>query len=166
MGDGSGSHPKNRQSFAMKRNKGYTLIEVIIAFALLALALVILLGALSQAVGQVRQSEYFTRATLYAQSLMVLQETQSTLQPKNRSGDFENGQYHWTLHIHPYRDPSVTFPPASDPPPSTELLELVLDVRWGSKSNQHITWRTLRYVRTVVSKGNVLNSDEENTDEP
>ncbi|MFL7980276.1 prepilin-type N-terminal cleavage/methylation domain-containing protein, partial [Xanthomonas vasicola] len=46
----------------MKRQRGYTLIEVIVAFALLALALSLLLGSLSGAARQVRAADESTRA--------------------------------------------------------------------------------------------------------
>ena len=51
--------------------RGFTLIEVIIAFALLALALTLLLGSLSGAARQVGQADVRSRATLYAQSLLA-----------------------------------------------------------------------------------------------
>ena len=45
----------------MKRQRGYTLLEVIVAFALLALALTLLLGTLSGGVRQVRAADQATR---------------------------------------------------------------------------------------------------------
>ena len=51
--------------------RGFTLIEVIIAFALLALALTLLLGSLSGAARQVRNANDAGRAALHAQSLLA-----------------------------------------------------------------------------------------------
>ncbi len=54
-----------------RRQHGFTLLEVIVAFALLALALSLLLGSLSGASRQVRDSADSSRATLHAQSLLA-----------------------------------------------------------------------------------------------
>src|SRR5690606_27083210 len=53
------------------RGRGYTLIEVLVAFAVLALALTLLLGTLSGATRQVRWSADAGRAALHAQSLVA-----------------------------------------------------------------------------------------------
>ncbi len=55
---------------AARCRRGYTLIEVIVAFALLALALTLLLGTLSGATRQVRWAGDAGRAALHAQSLL------------------------------------------------------------------------------------------------
>ena len=52
------------------RQRGYTLIEVIVAFAILALGLTLLLGTLSGAARQVRWADEAGRASLHAQSLL------------------------------------------------------------------------------------------------
>ena len=54
----------------MRRARCYTLIEVIVAFAVLALALTLLLGTLSGASRQLRWADDAGRASLHAQSLI------------------------------------------------------------------------------------------------
>ena len=51
--------------------RGFTLLEVLVAFALLAIALTLLLGTLSGAARQVGQADARTRAVLHAQSLLA-----------------------------------------------------------------------------------------------
>ena len=46
--------------------RGYTLIEVVVAFALLAFGLTLLLGSLTNATKQVRTSTDYGRAALHA----------------------------------------------------------------------------------------------------
>ncbi|AKK68929.1 type II secretion system protein XpsI [Xanthomonas translucens] len=129
----------------MKAQRGYTLIEVIVAFALLALALTLLLGSLSGAARQVKRADQLSRATLYAQSLLAAQGVEQPLQPGRAQGSFEQGHYRWTLDVAPYvdarRPPDTTLTPGLP-----TLLQLNLQVRWGDASAQALQWKTLRLV--------------------
>ncbi len=88
-----------------RRARGFTLLEVIIAFALLGLALTLLLGSLSGGAKQVRDAELRTRAVLHAQSLLAETGVASPLQAGSRQGDWEQGRYHWELQVQPWAEP-------------------------------------------------------------
>ena len=75
---------------AMNLQAGYTLIEVIVAFAILALALVMLLGILSNATRQVRWSDDAGRAALHAQSLLAQTGVAEPLRQGRSEGEFED----------------------------------------------------------------------------
>ncbi|MFT4247769.1 MAG: prepilin-type N-terminal cleavage/methylation domain-containing protein [Pseudomonas sp.] len=128
----------------MKRQRGYSLIEVIVAFALLAGALTLLLGTLSGAARQVRDSELYSRAALYAQSLLAAQGVEAPLRPGHQGGGFEDGRFHWTLDVQDYADPHASV--AVLTPSGASLLQLDLQVRWGEAPTQQLRWRTLRLV--------------------
>ncbi len=129
----------------MRSQRGYTLIEVIVAFALLALALALLLGALSGGARQVRNAGEISRATLHAQSLLAVQGVAAPLRPQREQGEFEGGHYHWTLDVAPYADPQQP-PDAPLQPGAPSLLQLTLVVSWGEAEAQRLQWRTLRLV--------------------
>ena len=76
-----------------RRARGFTLLEVIIAFALLGLALTLLLGSLSGGAKQVRDAELRTRAVLHAQSLLAQAGVDAPLQVGSQQGDWEQGRY-------------------------------------------------------------------------
>ena len=140
-GDGA-SHPGSA-AFAQR---GYTLIEVIVAFALLAFALTLLLGTLTGSTKQVRWAADAGRAALHAQSLLDRTGVGEALQASRTEGDFEDGRYRWTLEISPYVDPSQPAPAAIDPG-AAELMELVLAVRWGNgEARERLDLRSLRLV--------------------
>ena len=127
---------------------GYTLIEVIVAFAVLALALTRGLCNLSGASKQVRWADDEGRASLHAQSLIDQLGVGEALAPGQRQGDFENGRYHWQLDIAPWRDPAQ--PPANDQPQdfsAPSLLAVSLRVAWGDAANQQLQVSTLRLVQ-------------------
>jgi general secretion pathway protein I len=130
----------------MRRARGYTLIEVIVAFAVLALALTLLLGTLSGAGKQVRWADDAGRAALYAQSLIDQLGIGVPLAPGQRQGDFEDGRYHWQLQVSPWRDPAQ--PP--DQPQglaAPSLLAVTLRIDWGNDANQQLQVSTLRLVQ-------------------
>lgn len=130
----------------MKYQRGYTLLEVIVAFALLALALGLLLGTLSGGVRQVRAADAATRASLHAQSLLAEMDMQAPLAPQHRQGKFEQGRYSWQLDVRPWVDPR----PANDlqpvSPADPVLLQVDLNVRWGANASEQLHWRSLRLV--------------------
>ncbi|MBB1088004.1 prepilin-type N-terminal cleavage/methylation domain-containing protein [Lysobacter sp. SG-8] len=133
-----------------QRQRGYTLIEVIVAFALLATALGLLLGTLSGATRQVRWSGDAGRAALHAQSLMDQLGVAIPIRTGREEGDFEDGRYRWTLEMAPWEDPQT--PPELQGLPSptgNRLYELVLAVEWGDggpAGSLHL--RTLRLVQS------------------
>lgn len=110
--------------------RGYTLIEVLVAFAVLALALTLLLGTLSGASRQVHWSAVAGRAALHAESLLAQTGVGETLQPGRRDGDFEDGRYRWALDVAPYDDPTRA-PQTTRDPFSPQLMQLRLQVAWG-----------------------------------
>ena len=122
-----------RNVSARSRQRGFTLLEVIIAFAVLALALTLLLGTLSGSAREVRASADAGRAAMHAQSLLDQVGVGEALRPGNRDGEFEDGRYRWTLSIDPYVDPTRR---ARDTiqPGAPRLLRLALHVEWGEGS--------------------------------
>lgn len=115
-----------------RHQRGYTLIEVIVAFMVLALALAILLGILSNSTKQIRWADDAGRAALHAQSLLDQAGVGEALRPGHREGRFEDGRYRWAMDVAPWRDPSLgDAPPQPEDPGAPKLLQLDLDVRWG-----------------------------------
>ena len=126
--------------------RGYTLIEVLVAFAVLAGALTLLLGILTGASRQVRWADQAGRAALHAQSLLDQAGVGEPLQPGQREGGFEDDRYRWTLTVEHWRDPAVP-PPAVLDPGAPRLMRLQLDVRWGDGgARERLRLESLRLV--------------------
>ena len=115
---------------ARSRERGYTLIEVLVAFAVLALALTVLLGTLSGATRQVRWSADAGRAALHAQSLVAQVGVGEPLVPGRRGGELEAGRYRWLLEVEPWIDPQLPAAPLADPF-GAQMMALRLTVEWG-----------------------------------
>lgn len=129
----------------MKRARGFSLIEVLVAFALLAVALGILIAILSGGLAQVRQAGDATEATLHAQSLLDERIAMAPLEAGSDRGEFDDGRYRWTLEITEVDDPAPVAAPALEAgaaPVETVGLQLAsapvvfrlqLDVSWGEE---------------------------------
>ena len=126
--------------------RGFTLIEVIVAFAVLALALTLLLGTLSGAARQVRWADDAGRAALHAQSLLDEAGVGEALQPGQRDGEFEEGRYRWSLQVERWRDPGAQDVVLVDPG-APQLMQLTLLVQWGEGGpRQQLRLQSLRLV--------------------
>ena len=132
-----------------RSQRGYTLIEIVVAFAILALGLTMLLGTLSGATRQVRQAGDAGRAALHAQSL--LDEFGELPQPGAREGEFEQGRYRWRLDVAPWNDPAPRTGPRRNDPNAARLLRLQLQVEWGEGGpQQRLQLSSLRLVAPRV----------------
>ena len=85
----------------MIKEEGFTLMEVMVAMAILAIALVSIFQLQSQSISMATDSRFMTTAALLAQSKMVEVETRSSLSNQGESGDFgpDYPQYIWHLVI-------------------------------------------------------------------
>lgn len=127
------------------RARGYTLLEVVIAFGVLALALTMLLGILTNSSRQVRWSGDAGRAALLAESLLDRVELEGPLREGRRDGVLEDGRYRWALAVRPWRDPKR--PPGPVDPAAPRLMELEVTLEWGEGGpRERIALRSLRLV--------------------
>lgn len=131
------------------RARGFTLLEVMLAFVLLALAMGLLIGMLANGLHQVTRAENATEATLYAQSLLDPLGTLDPIAPGERSGYFAGERYRWQMQITPIADPAPRLPVLATP--TTEVLtppvlyRITLDVSWATgQAGQTVHFTTLR----------------------
>jgi general secretion pathway protein I len=123
--------------------RGYTLLEVVIAFGVLALALTMLLGILTNSSRQVRWAGDAGRAALLADSLLDGIEMEAPLREGRRDGVLEDGRYRWALDVRPWRDPARGAGPVD--PAAPRLLELHLTLAWAEGGpRERLEMRSLR----------------------
>ena len=84
-----------------KKASGFTLMEVMIAMTILAIALVAIFQSQSQSISMSTDSRFMTTASLLAQSKMVELETTATLDNQTKEGDFgpDYPQYAWHFEV-------------------------------------------------------------------
>ena len=129
--------------------RGFTLLEVMLAFVILAAAMGLLVAMLSNGLGQVRQAQGETEATLHAQSFLDQLGVLENIKPGKTNGQFDQGRYHYDLEVTEVDDPAQ--PPTDQSPPTPaavgtpKLYRVALAVRWGAgQPAQQLRFVTLR----------------------
>ena len=87
------------QRAAGRQRQGFTLLEVMIAMAILAIALVAVFQSQSQSLSMAGDSRFLTTASLLAQARMAEIETASSAALAEASGDFGEDFPHYTWHL-------------------------------------------------------------------
>ncbi len=114
---------------------GFSLIEIIVAFGVLALGLTLLLGTLSGASRQLHQAGDAGRAALLAQSLLE-EDADALLRPGKAEGELEGGRYHWQREVVPWKDPQPRAGMPVEDPAAARLLHVRLALQWGEGGPQ------------------------------
>lgn len=126
------------------RSRGFTLVEVMAAFAIFAVLFGITLQILSTSISNTRRSGDFTQAALLAQSQMDLVGLEQLPEPGVYNGAYDD-VYRWEMVIEPYTiddDRGVAF---EDMP--IELYYVGLTVFWGEgRGARSALFETLRSV--------------------
>ena len=144
----------SRAGGSAAKARGFTLLEVLVAFALLAIGLGVLLAILSGGVHAVARASQSTQASLYAESILDTLGADQRLRTGHSEGLFEGGRYHWTLDIEPFTPP-VPPPQQANPFTTTNagtqdfaenvMVHVVLRMQWGDRGAvQALRVETLR----------------------
>jgi general secretion pathway protein I len=125
------------------RNSGFTLLEVLVAFVVLAIILTLVLrlaATISRASGL---SADYAMATLQAENILAEAQFAQEL-PAGTTAGVTAGQWHWQRRVTPYHEADRAF----DTNPAWQLVRVDIDVNWnrgGRERNMSIS--TLRLMR-------------------
>lgn len=88
-----------------ERNKeaGFTLVEVVVALAILALSLAVLLSVISNGIQRADNAKKLAQAGSLAQSLLAKLGSETPIQQGQTSGEFPEG-FRWRVRTEPYGD--------------------------------------------------------------
>jgi general secretion pathway protein I len=118
----------------MMRDEGFTIIETLVALAILAVALVTLYGAAATSLRATQHVAKTDQVLLLAQSKLDEIATVKGALPPQSSGEFPGGEIHW----------SITTEKVQDAWPSAALLQNVhLTLEWrDGLNNQSLSIET------------------------
>jgi general secretion pathway protein I len=127
-----------RRRCAASRNDiaGFTLVEIIVALAILALSLNVILPAISDGLWRTGEAEAQAEAASLARSLLAQAGSALTLKDGAAVGEFENG-LRWRVEVSPYGSVNQSMP--------VRAYKVVAEVGWGNAPGEHsIVLSTLR----------------------
>ena len=135
----------------MKKHKGFSLLEILVAFSILAVSLGILLKIFSSGVNTAVIAEEYIVATQIAESLMAKNGIEEPLVLGETSG-VEAEKYRWQVSVE--NAPDLIEPDLIEKEESRVLLmEVEVSVEWG-ESNQNNRSVVLNTVKQGVSDAN------------
>ncbi|HEY2864992.1 MAG TPA: prepilin-type N-terminal cleavage/methylation domain-containing protein [Casimicrobiaceae bacterium] len=130
-----------------RRTGGFSLLEVLAAFVVLALVGTALFRVFSGALGNASLSDEYSRATLYAESRLVSPGVETPLKEGAQQGTSDDGKYAWTTRVESYHPPGSTpdLDAAVDLMP-VQLWHIAVTVAWPgvAGSDRTIALSTVR----------------------
>ena len=140
----------------MTHASGFSLLEVLAAFVILALVGTALFRVFSGALGNVTASDEYSRATLYAESRLAELGVEAPLREGAQQGTSDDGFYAWTAKIEPYTPPGITADMDSAAATmAIRLWRLAVTVTWpGVAGNERsIALATMRVAARELKPG-------------
>jgi general secretion pathway protein I len=114
-----------------RRARGFSLIEVLAAFVILALFATSLFGLFSGALGNASAADDWSRALLVAQSRLATAAAAQPLAPGSDSGTEDDGRIRWESRVAPWDPPEVDAELARvSEAMTTRLYRIEVDVRF------------------------------------
>lgn len=121
----------------MNRQRGFSLLEVLVAFSVMALSLGVLMQIFSSSLRGATAVEHYSRGLIIAESLMAGVGAEIPLETSNLSGETED-VYHWQMDIQ-------EFEMDDDNENNRAILyQVKLQLGWGKSDHVGIRLDTLR----------------------
>ncbi|MFZ0870053.1 MAG: prepilin-type N-terminal cleavage/methylation domain-containing protein [Rhodanobacter sp.] len=137
-----------------RRQRGFSLLEVIAAIMLLAVAFTALMKVAGSAISLTQNAAEHSEAAMWARGKLDSAFVGESLQTGSSSGQF-NAKFRWQLDVTPWNQVGVAPPGAP-----LHLYQLDLDVLWGPPGHPRSAhFRTLRLSGSDIAGGpNLLQS--------
>ena len=119
-----------------KFNKGFTLIEVVVALAILGVGLAIIIELFSGGLRLGRTSEEYTKAANYARMKMEEISSQQDIVEGMKEGEFNN-EFRWQVNVKKIDILPIEKNPDFKPP--VELFQVKVNILWKSGLKERST---------------------------
>ena len=94
-----GLPPSRERPRSAKREAGFTLIEVVVAFVVLSLVLAVVFEIFSTGLARASELDERSRALVVAQSKLALAGLEEALKDGESQGESEDRRFHWTVAV-------------------------------------------------------------------
>ena len=93
--------------FGRMRERGFSLLEVLVAFVILSLVATALFRLFSGALGNASAADEYSRAALVAESVLAEAAAARPLREETQSGSADDGKISWMTRVSPHSPPGV-----------------------------------------------------------
>jgi general secretion pathway protein I len=123
------AHARRASSARPTSGAGFSLLEVLVAFVILALVATALFRLISNSLRNASAADEYSRAALVAESVLAQVAGAKPLREVTASGSVDEGRYAWTASVVPWLPPGVDpeLERASEALP-TRLYRITVDV--------------------------------------
>lgn len=136
-----------------RHSRGFSLLEVLVAFVILGLVLGALMEIFSGGLRNVGLAGEYQRAALLAQSKLATVGIELPLKESESNGEFDS-TYRWQISIRPYQSTQIEAAnQAAGPTPvmPVALVEVEIKVLWGADDRvRTVSLKTLRLANKVT----------------
>ena len=117
----------------MKASRGFSLLEVLVAFVILSLVATALFKLYSGALNNIGAAGDYSRAALVAESVLAEAASVQPLREGATTGQADDGRIAWSARVEPYvpKDVAPDIEQASESMPN-RLMRVAVDVRFPS----------------------------------
>lgn len=128
-------------------DEGFSLLEILVAFTLLAVAMGVLMQIFSRGVNGASLADRYAKATMYAESKLATVGIEDELKESAAAGKFDD-DFSWALTVRPWQDPLPKEQSVVDYEKlmPTQLYEIALSVSFTSDDRREraVNLSTLR----------------------
>jgi general secretion pathway protein I len=100
--------PQSARGFGGLPSRGFSLLEVLVAFVIMSLVAVALFRLFSGALNNASAADDYSRAVLVAESALATAAATQPLREDTQSGSADDGRIAWTTRVAPYTPPGVS----------------------------------------------------------
>jgi len=119
------------------RSRGFTLIEVVVALAILGVGLTMIIELFSGGLRLARASMEYTKAVNYARTKMEEIAVKSVVQEGTEEGESDDKAFRWQVAVK--KVDLLSIDKSMDYKPPIELYQVKIDVFWKSGSKERST---------------------------
>ena len=121
--------------------RGFSLLEVLVAFVILSLVATALFRLFSGALNNASAADDYSRAVLVAESALATAAASQPLREETQSGSADDGRIAWTTRVTPHSPPGVApdLERAAEAMP-TRLYRIVAEVTFAAPSGGQRTF--------------------------
>ena len=97
---------KRRHGLICQRQRGFSLLEILVAFVLLALAMAVLMQIFSSSLNGATIADRYAKATMIAESKLAAAGVEEQLKEGSSSGTYDD-TFSWVVDIKPFTEAST-----------------------------------------------------------